>query len=55
MKQKRFSLQLKQEAIAFAVAHPDRSLKSVAADLGVGYSTLDKWVRQHRAQARSAA
>ena len=51
MKQKRFSLQLKQEAISFAVAHPERSLKTVAADLGVGYSTLDKWVRQHRAQA----
>ena len=42
---------LKQETVAFAVAHPERPLKAIAADLGVGYSTLDKWVRQHRAQA----
>ena len=51
MKQKRFSLQLNQEATACAVAHPERSTKIVAADLGVGFSTLDKWVRQHCAQA----
>ena len=48
---KTIQLSAKQEAIAFAVAHPERSLKIVAANLGVDYSTLDKRVRQHRAQA----
>jgi transposase len=48
---KRFSLQHKQEMVAYAIAHPERSLKALAAELGVGASTLDKWVRAERLNA----
>lgn len=38
----------KQECIEYALAHPEIGLKHLSADLGVGYSTLGKWVRQAR-------
>jgi transposase len=43
---KRFSEQFKQEAVGLISA--ERSISEVANQLGVGYSTLDKWVRAHR-------
>ena len=39
---KRFSLEFKQQAIDYALAN---SHESLAVKLGVGYSTLDKWIR----------
>lgn len=42
---KKFSEQFKEEAVAHALAHTDRPLKAIAAELGVGYSTLDTWLR----------
>ena len=43
---KRFTDDFKQEAVNFALKNTDQSLAKLAAQLGVGYSTLDKWVRQ---------
>ena len=48
MKQTRFSQQKKQEIVAYAQSHPEISTKQLASDLGVGHSTLDKWLRQAR-------
>jgi transposase-like protein len=42
---KKFSEQFKQEAIAHALAHTGKPLKAIAQELGVGYSTLDSWLR----------
>jgi transposase len=46
MMAKRFSDEFKQEAVQYALAHSDQPLTAIAAQLGIGYSTLDKWVRQ---------
>lgn len=43
---RRFSEQFKQEAVQLVLA--GRPINEVANQLGVGYSTLDKWVRTHR-------
>lgn len=43
---KRFSEQFKQEAVQLVSA--ERPIRQVASYLGIGYSTLDKWVRAHR-------
>jgi transposase len=54
MKQVRFSQQRKQECVSYSLAHPELSIKQLAADLGVGVSTLDKWVRQAKLQGVSS-
>jgi transposase len=46
MRNAKFSPQKRQECVAYAMAHPEQSVKKLSQDLGVGYSTLDKWVRQ---------
>ena len=55
---KRYSEQFKQEALNFVQTHPSVGIATVAKQLGVGYSTLDNWLRQHRqglgSQAASA-
>lgn len=43
---KRFSPEFKQQAIDYALANSSESLATIANKLGIGYSTLDKWVRQ---------
>lgn len=43
---KRFSEQFKEEAVR--LVSTERPIKEVARQLGIGYSTLDKWVRAHR-------
>lgn len=45
---KRYSAQFKQEALNFVQTHPSLGIATVAKQLGVGYSTLDNWLRQHR-------
>ncbi len=45
---KRYSTQFKQEALNFVQTHPNTGIATVAKQLGVGYSTLDNWLRQHR-------
>lgn len=42
---KRFSSEFKQQAIDYALANSHEPLASIAVKLGVGYSTLDKWIR----------
>lgn len=43
---KRFSLEFKQQAIEYALANSHETLSTIAQKLGVGYSTLDKWIRK---------
>ena len=43
---KRFSPEFKQQSIDYALANSNESLAAIANKLGIGYSTLDKWVRQ---------
>lgn len=50
---KRFSPEFKQQAIDYALAHSHESLASIAAKLGVGYSTLDKWIRMANPEGSS--
>ena len=45
---KRYSEQFKQEALNFVKTHPTLVIATVAKQLGVGYSTLDNWLRQQR-------
>ena len=45
---KRYSTQFKQEALHFVQNHPSLAVHTVAKQLGVGYSTLDHWIRLHR-------
>ena len=45
---KRHSLQFKQELIQYVESHPEIGITAIAKVLGVGYSTLDNWLRQHR-------
>ena len=47
--QTRISPQKKQESISYALLHPQLGLKELAQELGIGYSTLHKWVREARA------
>lgn len=42
------SPQKKEHSIQYALNHPDRPLKELAQELGIGYSTLQKWIRQAR-------
>ena len=55
MNKERTSQQKKQESVAYALAHPEITTKQLASDLGVGYSTLDKWLRHARAQGVAGA
>jgi transposase len=52
---KRHSEQFKQEAVGYALSNKDKSVKAIATQLGVGYSTLDNWLRQHRQSIGGAA
>jgi len=46
-KQKRFTVEFKAEAVRLALSG-ERSQRAVADDLGIGYSTLDRWIGRHR-------
>lgn len=48
MSKKHFSKEFKLDSISYALAHADRGIAALAKELGVGYSTLDKWLRDHR-------
>ncbi|MDM1021541.1 transposase, partial [Acinetobacter sp. VNK23] len=43
---KRFSPEFKQQAIDYALSNSHESVAAIAQKLGVGYSTLDKWIRE---------
>lgn len=42
------SPQKKEHCIRYALDHPERALKELAQELGIGYSTLQKWIKQAR-------
>jgi len=43
---KRFSPEFKQQAIDYALSNSHEPIAAIARKLGVGYSTLDKWIRE---------
>ncbi len=43
-----FSQQFKVQAKAQVLDQPQEPVKALAQSLGVDYSTLDEWVRQHK-------
>ena len=45
---KHYSEQFRRQAVDHVLSHPEQSMVSTAKLLGVGYSTLDKWMRKHR-------
>lgn len=45
---KPYSEQFKQESIQYVQSHPESGVAIIAKQLGVGYSTLDSWLRHHR-------
>ncbi|WAK64926.1 transposase [Acinetobacter baumannii] len=49
---KRFSPEFKQQAIDYALANSSESIAALANKLGIGYSTLDKWIRQSSEEAQ---
>lgn len=42
---KKFSSEFKQQSVDYALSNAHLSIGEIANDLGVGKSTLDKWVR----------
>ncbi len=44
----RHSPQFKDQVIQFSLAHPEQTLVHTAKQFGIGNSTLDKWLREHR-------
>jgi transposase len=44
---KHYSDQFKKQAIEHVLSHPKHLVVSIAQLLGVGYSTLDKWLRDY--------
>ena len=49
----RFSDQFRQSAVE--MVSPEHPIAEVAHSLGIGYPTLDKWVRAHRRQTGQLA
>ena len=46
MARKKFEDGFKEKAIAYCQSHPEKTIKACAADIGVGYSTLRRWISQ---------
>ena len=42
--------QFKTECVEYALNNSDRPLKELAEKLGIGKSTLSKWVKQHQSK-----
>lgn len=51
---KHFTPEFKAEAVRLALSGA-RSQRGVADDLGIGYSTLDRWIGRHRDKTSSVA
>jgi transposase-like protein len=45
MQKSKYSSSFKQEAIHYAIAHPNKTRKQVAEELGVAYGTFKQWFR----------
>jgi len=44
---KKFSVEFKQQSVDYALSNAHLSLAEIANQLGIGKSTLDKWIRQN--------
>jgi len=45
---RKFSNEYKQEAVELVLSAPGAGVERIAKQLGVGKSTLDKWVSEHK-------
>jgi transposase len=51
---KQHTKQFKEDAIRYYQEHKDISVKGCATNLGVGYSTLTKWLKEFRENGKLA-
>jgi transposase len=51
----KISPQKKTESINYALKHPEISIEQLSKDFGVGYSTLQKWLREARKAGQTEA
>lgn len=54
MARKKFEEGFKENAIEYCKIHSDKTIKACAAELGIGYSTLRRWIAQNEEQAEAA-
>lgn len=54
MARKKFEEGFKENAIEYCKIHSDKTIKACAAELGIGYSTLRRWIAQKEEQAEAA-
>ena len=54
MARKKFEEGFKENAIEYCKIHSDKTIKACAAELGIGYSTLRRWIAQSEEQADAA-
>ena len=55
MARRTFPEGFKEKAIAYPAEHPELSMKRCAEDLGIGYSTLRRWLDEAAEEAQNAA
>ena len=55
MARRTFPEGFKEKAIAYPAEHPELSMKRCAEDLGIGYSTLRRWLDEAVEEAQNAA
>lgn len=54
MARKKFEEGFKENAIEYCKIHSDKTIKACAVELGIGYSTLRRWIAQNEEQAEAA-
>lgn len=54
MARKKFEEGFRENAIEYCKIHSDKTIKACAAELGIGYSTLRRWIAQSEEQAEAA-
>lgn len=50
---KQHDQQFKEEAVKYYLDHKDLGLRGCAENLGIGYSTFSKWVRDYSTDRKS--
>lgn len=55
MARRTFPEGFKEKAIAYPAEHPELSMKRCAEDLGIGYSTLRRWLDEAAEETQNAA
>lgn len=49
---KQHSKQFKEDAVQYYADHKDLEIRGCASNLGIGYSTLSKWLKEFREQGK---